>query len=96
MAEKQEFKIRVRQYGTGEIVALAHHEIENEQVTIDDVVGNYTIKAEEEDDAEVTYREFDLVVSSTPPDRVLPTEVPVDVADGASEAAVTVPDPVPA
>lgn len=95
---KQKFGIRVRQYATGEIVATSHHEIENEHMSIDDIVLNYDIGDAESEASgeEIAFREFDLVLSATPPPRGAQIDVAVDVADGATEVAVDVPDPVPA
>jgi hypothetical protein len=91
---KQEFKVRVRQYATGEIIALSHHELDSEQVNFDDVALNYSIGGE--DGADISCREFDIVVRATPPIATLTSDVEVDVPDGADESAVDVPDPVPA
>lgn len=91
---KQIFKVRVRQYATGEIAALSHHEMEAESITIDDVVMNYTIG--DDNGGDETFREFDVVLSATPPERGHHVSVSLDVPDGAQEASVDVPEAVPA
>lgn len=86
MAEKQTFTIRVRQFATGEVYAVSHHEIEHGGADLDDIA----------QDVESAYREFDLVVSATPPIDEETPDVAVDVPDDADSVAVDVPDIVPA
>lgn len=91
---KQEIKLRVRQYATGEIVACSHHEIENEGMDLDEIASNYTIG--EDSEGEVTYREFDIIAYATPPVSMQHVNVALDVADAAETVAADIPDPVPA
>lgn len=90
---KQKFKVRVRLYGTGETIALSEHEMDNENVSHDDFADTYTIGEDEEN---LTFREFDLVLTATPPEKAKGIEVDVDVPDDADSVSVDVPDPVPA
>lgn len=87
---KQIFKVRVRQYATGEILALSHHEMGEEGCAIDDAAATYDI------DESMPFHEFDLVVSATPPSNATHADVEVDVPDGAESVDVDVPDPVAA
>ena len=83
MKDKQEFKIRVRQYASGEVFSATHHEMEKGGIDFDEYTGNI----------ESAYREFDLEVSATPPADEETEDVAVDVPDDAECVSVDVPDP---
>ncbi|MGE0022488.1 MAG: hypothetical protein AB7S70_02530 [Hyphomicrobium sp.] len=84
MAEKQTFKVRVRQYATGEVFSQSHHDQKTFNTTIDDVVSDIVDGT--------PFREFDIEVTSRPPEEVSVAAC-VDIPD---EASVDVPDAVPA
>lgn len=86
MADKQEFKIRVRQFANGEVFAASHHQLNEGYVDLDDESGHI----------EGAFREFDLTLSATPPDATDEPGAVVDVADGAQSVAVDVPEAIPA
>lgn len=95
MKDLQTFKVRVRQYGTGEVISLTHYEIEEHSISLDEIADNYGIGEDENGEA-VTFREFDLDVTARPPETMQEVDTPVCVADGAADASVSVPDAVPA
>lgn len=90
MQEKQTFKIRVRQYADNSTWSMSHHDLDTYENAMDDIVCGV--------DDNTPYREFDVEITSRPPepaslDATVPhVEIPdVPPADPAASAVAAIP-----